>query len=108
MPRSLPPELPRQGAAPHVARRATTARKVLWAGWRRRPTLGVCAASGIASEAQKRNGEAKVRVRPCGGKFMRRRRSWKRGDYFSLAYSALASFRTGMSGSASFQMVRKS
>jgi hypothetical protein len=44
--------------------------------------------------------------------FMRRTRSWKRGpgrkDYFSFAYSALASFRMGMSGSASFQSVRKS
>jgi len=30
------------------------------------------------------------------------------GDYFSFAYSALASFRMGMSGSASFQIVRKS
>jgi hypothetical protein len=28
--------------------------------------------------------------------------------HFSFAYSALASFRTGMSGSASFQSVRKS
>jgi hypothetical protein len=30
------------------------------------------------------------------------------GDYCSFAYSALACFRTGMSGSASFQSVRKS
>jgi hypothetical protein len=29
-------------------------------------------------------------------------------DYFSFSYSALASFRTGMSGSASFQTVKKS
>jgi hypothetical protein len=29
-------------------------------------------------------------------------------DYCSFAYSALASFRMGMSGSASFQRVRKS
>jgi hypothetical protein len=43
-----------------------------------------------------------------GGKFMRRSRSWERGDYFNFAYSALASFRMGMSGSASFQSVRKS
>jgi len=28
--------------------------------------------------------------------------------YFNFAYSALASFRMGMSGSASFQRVRKS
>jgi hypothetical protein len=53
---------------------------------------------------------AKSRGRPCGGKFMRRRRPWKRGhergDYFSLAYSALACLRMGMS--ASFQGVRKS
>jgi hypothetical protein len=28
--------------------------------------------------------------------------------YFSFAYSALASFRTGMSGSASFQRAKKS
>jgi hypothetical protein len=28
--------------------------------------------------------------------------------YFSFAYSALACFKTGMSGSASFQRVRKS
>jgi hypothetical protein len=45
-----------------------------------------------------------------GGKFMRRRRSCKqgseRGDYFSFAYSALASLRMGMSGSASFQRPR--
>jgi hypothetical protein len=49
---------------------------------------------------------------PYGRKFMRRRRCWKRGpergDYFRFAYSALASFRMGMSGSASFQSVRKS
>jgi hypothetical protein len=47
-----------------------------------------------------------------GGKLIRRWRSCKRGsergDYFSFAYSALASFRMGMSGSASFQSVRKS
>jgi hypothetical protein len=30
------------------------------------------------------------------------------GNYFSFAYSALASFRMGMSESASFQIVRKS
>jgi hypothetical protein len=32
----------------------------------------------------------------------------RRGGYCSLAYSALACFRMGMSGSASFQSVRKS
>jgi hypothetical protein len=31
-----------------------------------------------------------------------------KGGYSSFAYSALASFRMGMSGSASFQSVRKS
>jgi hypothetical protein len=31
-----------------------------------------------------------------------------RGHYCSFAYSALACFRMGMSGSASFQIVRKS
>ena len=36
--------------------------------------------NGIASEAHVRNGGAKRRGRPCGGKFMRRRRSWKRGS----------------------------
>jgi len=62
-----------------------------------------------------------------GGKFLPRSRSWKRGSagsqidaphnpayrfrngkrrYFNLAYSALASLRTGMSGSASFQRPR--
>ena len=68
--------------------------------------------NGIASGAHARNAGAKGRGRPYGGTFMRRRRSWKRGpgrgDYFSLAYSALASFRIGMPGSASFQSVRKS
>ena len=32
----------------------------------------------------------------------------ERGNYCSFAYSALACFRMGMSGSASFQSVRKS
>jgi len=32
---------------------------------------------GIASQAHARNGGAKGRGRPCGGKFMRRRRSWR-------------------------------
>jgi hypothetical protein len=53
-----------------------------------------------------------MRYARYGGKFIRRRRSWKRGsergDYFRFAYSALACFRMGMSGSASFQSVRKS
>jgi hypothetical protein len=41
----------------------------------------------------------------------RRRRCWKRAmerwGYFNFAYSALASFKAGTSGSASFQIVRK-
>jgi hypothetical protein len=47
-------------------------------------------------------------------KHKERRRGYKRfpavkGEgYWSFAYSALASFRMGMSGSASFQRVRKS
>ena len=45
------------------------------------------------------------------GEFMRRRRELRpepeHGNYFNCAYSALASFRMGMSGSASFQRVRK-
>jgi hypothetical protein len=36
--------------------------------------------SGIASWAHVRNGGAKSRGRHYGGKFMRRRRSWKRGS----------------------------
>ena len=35
--------------------------------------------NGIASEAHARNGGAKRRGRPYGGKFMRRRRFWTRG-----------------------------
>ena len=34
--------------------------------------------NGIASEADPKNGGAKGRGRPCGGKFMPRRRPWKR------------------------------
>jgi hypothetical protein len=68
--------------------------------------------NGIASAAHARNGGAKSRRRPHDGRFMRRSSFWKRGpgrrDYFSFAYSALASFRMGMPGSASFQSVRKS
>jgi hypothetical protein len=49
--------------------------------------------------------------RVFGRKFMQRSKSWKlgagRADYLSFAYSALASFRIGISGSASFQRVRK-
>jgi hypothetical protein len=71
-----------------------------------------CVRNGIATEAQVGNEGVKSRERPYGGKFMRRSTSWKRGaergDYFSFAYSALASLRMGTSGSASFQSVRKS
>jgi len=34
-----------------------------------------------------------------------RGRLWQQNSYCSLAYSALACFRMGMSGSASFQIV---
>jgi hypothetical protein len=61
--------------------------------------------------ARKKWGSQRLR-RPHDGKFMRRSSFWKRGpergDYFSFAYSALACLRMGMSGSASFQRVRKS
>jgi hypothetical protein len=71
-----------------------------------------CGYAALYSEAHVTNGEAKSSGRPYGGRFMRRTRSWKRGsgrgDYFNFAYSALASFRMGTSGSASFQSVRKS
>jgi hypothetical protein len=68
--------------------------------------------NGIASEEHAGKGGAKRRGRPYGGKFMRLRKCWKRAtehrDYSNFAYSALASFRMGMSGSASCQRARKS
>ena len=49
--------------------------------WVREPVDSATAyvRNGIASEAHVRNGGATSRKRPYGGKFIRHRRSWKRG-----------------------------
>ena len=43
-------------------------------------SASACVRNGIASEGHAGNGGGKGRGRPYGGKFMRRRRSWKRGS----------------------------
>ena len=62
------------------------------------------------SEAEIEN--LRLAARSYGWKFMRRSRFLKSGsvrrDYFNFAYSALASFRMGMSLSASFHNLKKS
>jgi len=75
---SFPPAVARRSPARGKAGRGLPAESFRRAGGAGR-LLASAPAGGIASEAHTRNGRAKGRGRPYGGKFMRRRRSWKRG-----------------------------
>ena len=60
------------------------------------------------TDADKSRVDECYRLIASGDNFVRAGRAWSPRCYCSFAYSALASFRMGMSGSASFQSVRKS
>src|ERR1700730_1220888 len=76
--------------------------------------VDACGASGIPQlqllSVQSANGDqnGSREAKTLRASHFGRGRKKFRTHYFSFAYSALASFRMGMSGSASFQSVRKS
>ena len=88
---------PTESSTPNL-HRATIAQRVRMEGWRQR-RLG---STGTIWKKKKSRRKKKRKKR-----FDMHRPSHGR-SYFSFAYSALAAMRMGMSGSASFQRVRKS